>query len=371
MAIRPRDVYRSRRPWRNLVTGVLLGLVLLLAVAVGLFYGLQRYLVVTQDGVELQIPFLMESGTPAPDGSAAPGTAGPEVDVVVESADYSQLRTDPGAALTQLQGIYVPMEAVMDGTWENYLTQAAGLDANALVLELKSGSGALAWNSQVDMAVGYGTAGSVDLAPVATAIREAGYAPVALIPACVDEALATRYGALALRTADGQLYSDSAGYWLDPYNQAVQAYAADLTAELYSLGFDEVILSRAAHPDADAAALTYSQDATQERSPGGAVGSFAAGVLRNLGTALDEGKALSTVMEPDALRGDLASRNGQEGELLFSLYDRVYLNSDIYTAAYDRELAAPYVQSGDAAVRFVPIVDGGFPEGGSALARVG
>ena len=275
-----------------------------------------------------------------------------------------------GAALTELRGVYVPIEAVLDGTWENYLTRAAELGGSALVLELKSGDGSLAWSSQVSMATGYGTAGTVDLAPVAASIREAGLSPVALIPACEDEALATRYSALALKTADGQLYTDYAGYWLDPYSQIVQGYAADLAAELYALGFDEVVLSRAAHPDTDAA-LTYSRETSQDQSPGGAVGSFAAGVLRSLGAALAEGKALSTVMEPDALRGDLAARNGQEGELLFSLYDRVYLTSDIYSAAADRELAAPFVHSGDAAARFVPIVSGGFPEGGSALAMVG
>lgn len=360
MAILPKDVYRGRRTWRAVLVWILVVLVILIALAAGIFYGLQRYVVVTQNGVELHLPFLEENSADAPAENRVP------VDVVVEAEDYNQLRQDPGAGLTPIRACYMPFDAVVTGQLDSYLEKAAGLGADALVMELKTASGSLAWASDVALAKAYGAAGSLDLAATVEAIREAGLSPIGEIACCTDQILAVRKPALALKTAAGEAYTDDLGHWLDPYHADVRGYTADLARELYDLGLDEVILTRAAFPAVPVDSLKFSQAGSGAVTPSGCVGSFSAGVLRSLG-APEEGRALSVRMEGEALRGELAAQNGQDAQILFALYDRVYVPTDLYTAAADRETAAGFLQNGGVESRLVSVIAGSGTETGSCL----
>lgn len=73
MAIRPRDVYHGRRRGRTALTVIVCVLVVLLAAAIALFYGLKKYAVVGPDGVvRFDFPSL-QSDAPAPSADASPG----------------------------------------------------------------------------------------------------------------------------------------------------------------------------------------------------------------------------------------------------------------------------------------------------------
>lgn len=359
MAILPKDIYRGRRTWKTVLAWVLVVLAILIALVLGIFYGLQRYVVVTQDGVELHLPFLE-------DQAENPGETHVPVDVVMEAEDYSQVRQNPGASLSPLRACYMPFDAVTAGDLDSYLARAASLGAKAIVLELKSASGSLAWSSEVSLAQSYGAAGSLDLAAAVETIREAGLSPIGELACCTDQILALRKPDLALKTTAGTAYTDSSGYWLNPYHTEVRGYVTDLARELFDLGLDEVILTGLAFPPVSVESLDFSQAGSGEVTPAACVGSFSAGVLRKLGT-LEAGQAISVSMEAQALRDGAAAQNGQDPQTLFSLFDRVYVPTDLYTAAADREIAAGLIQSGSAESRLVSVIAGSGTETGSCL----
>ena len=58
---------RLRRKWVKWVTIALIALVVLLAITAFLFYGLQKYVVYTQDGVKVEFPILKEDAQTAED----------------------------------------------------------------------------------------------------------------------------------------------------------------------------------------------------------------------------------------------------------------------------------------------------------------
>lgn len=361
MAILPKDIYRGRRTWKTVLAWILVVLVILIALAFGIFYGLQRYVVVTQDGVELHLPFLDDQTENAHETSVP-------VEVIKVAEDYSQVRQDPGASLATIRAYYMPFDAVISGDLDSYLTHAASLGANAIVLELKTASGSLAWTSEVALAQSYGTSGSLDLAATVETIRAAGLSPIGELVCCTDQILALRKPDLALKTTSGTAYTDSSGYWLNPYHTEVRNYIAELAKELFDFGLDEVILTGLAFPPVSAESLDFSQASSDTVTPATCVGSFSAGVLRKLGT-LEAGQALSVTMEPQSLRNELAAQNGQDPQTLFSLFDRVYVSSDLYTAATDREIAAGLIQSGNAESRLVSVITGSGTETGSCLIR--
>jgi hypothetical protein len=83
---RPRTVYRGNRKYSWIITLAVFVLVVLLLVAVWLFYYLQRYLVYDKDEVRLVLP-ADRAQAPEPDSggpAAAPGAA--EVEIIVDPA---------------------------------------------------------------------------------------------------------------------------------------------------------------------------------------------------------------------------------------------------------------------------------------------
>ncbi len=58
MAVPAKEIYHGRRPWRTVLIWVLVVVIGLFALSVGLFHGLKRYVVETDQGVELRLPIL-------------------------------------------------------------------------------------------------------------------------------------------------------------------------------------------------------------------------------------------------------------------------------------------------------------------------
>ena len=54
-------IYRRRRPLRNLLIALLVLLLTLQLLAVGIFLHFRRYIVYTDDGVRLEVPWLEET----------------------------------------------------------------------------------------------------------------------------------------------------------------------------------------------------------------------------------------------------------------------------------------------------------------------
>lgn len=58
MVVPAKEIYHGRRPWRTVLIWVLVVVIGLFTLSVGLFYGLKRYVVETDQGVELRLPIL-------------------------------------------------------------------------------------------------------------------------------------------------------------------------------------------------------------------------------------------------------------------------------------------------------------------------
>ena len=65
MASNENRTYRSRRPVRTALIVFFVLLAVLIVIAFGIFFGFKRYIVYTDDGVRLDIPWLQETDSSA------------------------------------------------------------------------------------------------------------------------------------------------------------------------------------------------------------------------------------------------------------------------------------------------------------------
>ncbi len=106
---RRKDIYRGKPRHRFPVVPVVTVLIVLLAIAVILFYGLQKYAVYSKDGVKLAIPGLTQLPA-AETNEDEPTPSGPRplsnvpADIVVDPADYSAVHLRDGADVPPLRG---------------------------------------------------------------------------------------------------------------------------------------------------------------------------------------------------------------------------------------------------------------------------
>lgn len=365
------DFYRGRRQRRNywLIPFILLlGIITLLVV---LFYGLQKYAVINDDGVKVSFSESELSDESVPgDTDAEPLSFDSVVpEIVFEAPDYSRIEATAGRKVRPLRAIYLEAE---DISLES-LQEAAGnlVEGNALMLEMKPRSGQLVWNSSSSLAVSYGLSTDTDFSNSLPEIipqlkeREDGKDVyiVAQISCFVDNLLATRSSQYALRTEAGLNYSDDYGTWLDPYNSELRNYIVDLIRELYDLGFDEVVLADVMHPVVEAvqnadgeyvkAKFVYSREMSTEPDPVTAICGFAVYVANEL----KERSGLLSIYtdSPQSLVRNNPD-SGQNAVLFMKIYDRVYYRTDRYTYTFnlqDMEGSVPY---GDVHDRFVPVV---------------
>ena len=354
MPYRPRDIYRGRRKFRVPLTIILSILCVLIVGGVALFYGLQQYLVYDQNGVSLQLPFM--GGTAATVSAADAGdTASAEifepvqVEVVYDDPDFSDVNLGGWEDLAATQALFVPYDdAVREEKLSGALESVTSSDYTGFVLELKDESGQLAWPSRNELAVSYGTAGLMDYTETVTAIHEKNMTAAAQISCCADNAMATRNWPLALQSAPGVPYQDGdRNYWLDPYNRTVRNYLADLMQELAAMGFDEIILSNLRHPVSDSS-FTYSVTIQTTPDPVAAVCAMGRRLAESLSGT---GVAVSALIDESSLRDAASAQTGQDLNIFWRMFARLYCPSDAYNAASDFSLASSALTEGDAAVR--------------------
>lgn len=353
------ELYKGRKKRHAWPRVVLIVLLVLIAGALLLFYGLQKYIVYTPNGVSLELPLLAgNTASPAAESGGEAAVSGPDAKLVIDQTDYSDIEATAGADLTAVKAIYVPFDSVTaDG-----ITKAAGRlnKGNALVLELKTASGKLAWASAEREATAYDLAGSTDLKSAVKALKAAkpNVWLVGELCCCVDDLMAERNSPLALKKADGSAYTDDTGAWLDPTNAELRTYIADLAKELADMGFDEVLLSQVCGPDTDPAGLAFSATSTGDAAASAVTG-FSLAVTRALAGS---GVKVSVVAARAAISQSADNHNGQKIEALMKVFDRVYC----YTSASEyktyQDDCAAFCTVGDIADRFVPVCSGSLPD---------
>ncbi len=349
------EFYRGKR---KKTAPALIATIIILAViafVVMLFYGLQKYIVVTNSGLHLEIPFL-EDGSgqteQTDDGQIVVQSFEPvEAQLEIGQADYSNVKATAGEDLSAVKLVYVPASSVTTSGVASYLSKSP--DATGVLLDVKTVTGMLVWESQADIAKGYGTTGTVDLASIVSSLKEQGKYVAVRMCCFVDNTLASRYTQLALKTTDGQAYSDSNGAWLDPTNATVKSYISSLCSELSKMGVDEIVLLGMRLPEVSGVEFSYSSSSAVKPTPLTAVSGFGISVTRAMRSA--SARMSVQLTSSAAMKSGGDTTTGQSAEILFKVFDRVYYTSESSAAADLVSSCSELIELGDVKMRVVPI----------------
>lgn len=359
------EFYKGRRKKRNYAlvpSAIALGVIMLIVV---LFYGMQKYAVITKDGVAVELPILTRGQTTVDSsGNEVKVFEQVETELVYDEPDYSYIKATAGDDVPEIRAIFVPYTDLTKEKLNEYTARLSR--GNALVLEMKPRSGNLMWDSQADMALGYGLTVSNDqMAQMPALIAELKEKNkdkyfAAQISCCIDELFASRSTTVTLRRADnnGNVIDDK-GTWLDPYNMNVRNYIVQLAEELYDMGFDEVILADVAHPTfSEPTDLIYTRQLSTASSPKTAVCGFAIYVAKQLE---DRTGRLSIYCDKSTSLVK-ADDSGQDASLFLKMYDRVYLRTDKYAYPYNVDDVKGSIEKGNVYDRLVPVVENYLPD---------
>lgn len=371
---RSREFYkgtRKRRNWALIPFVLLLAFGALLAV---LFYSMQKYAVISKEGVEMVLPgvttrrgvVLDESGREQRVFEAV------EAPLVFDPPDYSRVTASAGAGVKPLRAIFVAAE---DINTDHLMEMAARLNSgNALLLEMKPRAGALVWEAQAPLAVSYGlyyqSAIGEDFAAAVKSLRDyaaehdKSFTLAAQISCCVDNLLPLRTVSYTLHTEAGFDYSDERGTYLDPYSADVRNYIVDLCRELFALGFDEVVLADVLHPTKveGQGGFLYSAEMSTAPNPVTAVCGFALYVKQQLE---DEAGRLSIYLDTARSLVGVDETTGQDGVLFSKVFDRLYYRTDKWTYTYNLQDMEGTITIGDVHDRLVPVVINYLPDNSS------
>ena len=363
------EFYKGSRKKRSHYYVIVAVAVALIALLVVLFYGMQKYAVITKDDVKVELPILggestvLAGDTGTEDASFEQTT----VSIIFDTPDYSSVQPLARTGIRPVRAIYVPHENLNLEKLEEYANRLQ--TGNALMLEMKPRSGNLMWYSRSSAAVGYGLSVENEITNsiqrYVDMLKEKNVYLVAKISCCVDERYPAYSTLVALKTASGMNYYDEDGMWLDPYSQKVRDYVVEMTRELYDMGFDEVVLADLRHPvpneEKGEVEFVYTAEMSTTPSPEGGVSGFAISVAQQLSDRA-QGKVLSIYSYTPVSLVKADAGTGQNTPLFFKLFDRVYYETDRGTYTYNLQDVTHSITENAAASRFVPVVVNYLPD---------
>jgi hypothetical protein len=225
--------YRGRKPAGKIILTIVLVLVILAAVG---FLLMQKYIVYDDTGTpHLQLP---EEQAAA---SSASG-ASPE-DKLNITIDQSHPKPDH---LLAYQIAQTPLTDWQTAS-ERLTTEAP--DANAVVLTVKDGSGAVYYDSAAAAAVGAVRASGGTAAAI-SAMTASGKETIARL-SCFRDSIAAKADVegMGLKNTGGYIFYDGNNeQWLDPAKPAARQYLCALAKECAELGFHEILLTDFSYP---------------------------------------------------------------------------------------------------------------------------
>mgnify|MGYP001182378172 CR=1 FL=1 len=210
------------------------------------------------------------------------------------------------------------------------LIEATGL--NALVIDIKSSRGHIAYRSKIPLASQIGAQRVrplKDLPAFLAELKQRGIYTIARMVVFKDDLLAKQRPEFAAHTQDGQIWQDREKLsWSDPFNQQVRDYNLDVAEEAAQLGFDEVQFDYVRFPSKSD--LIFSQETDDE--------SRVAAINRFLSQA-KERLAPYPVFTSANIFGYICwkHRDGKIGQRLVELGEQVdYLSPMLYPSGFPR-----------------------------------
>lgn len=371
---RNQEFYKGRRKRRNYALIPFVIVLALAALVVVLFYSMQKYAVISKEGVEMVLPGEEPAAGTVIDSSGAEVRVFEPVDVslVYDAPDYSRITAVAGRDAKPVRAIYIAAE---DINTDHLMEMAARLSSgNALLLEMKPRAGALVWHSEASLAQRYSlyyqSALDNDVPGMIQNLKAYGEEHdkdiylVAQISCCVDDLIPVRVMGYTLRSEAGWDYKDDNGTYLDPYSIDIRDYIVTLCRELFAMGFDEVVLADVMHPvkSENVSGILYTAEMSTTPSPITAVCGFAVYVAEQLE---DEDGLLSIYLDSARALVGPDESTGQDGVLFSKIYDRLYYRTDRWTYTYNLQDMEPTITIGALTDRLVPVVINYLPENSS------
>jgi len=315
--------YRGRSRARTFLKVVIAVLAIVLVLLVAAYFFLQKYMVVTSDGVRFELPFFVNK--PTPSVAPTPATAEPTTPVVVTPTPppepeytYSHAAPFPADALDGIKELYAEGGAEL----EQY---TGGVEDVTPIFTMKGADGLLGYVSQLQLAKDI-RATAADEA-INKAIRTASSGTDALDMAaylsCFQDDLTPYYRNMdALRTGAGNWRGPGNIRWLSPQSEAAREYLADICGELGQLGFREIILDYAAFPAEGELSWIIRGDRYDEETFQETVAEFYRAVERAVGSRAK----LAIVTDRTTLDEGANPTTGQSLEELCRYADRLYVD---------------------------------------------
>jgi hypothetical protein len=182
---------------------------------------------------------------------------------------------DPDIALEPflVKGIYIPFGLLyLPERVRELIDLVDRTELSAVVVDVKSDRGRLAYPSQVPLAqeLEAELPGHMDLQDLLRLCQNRGIYTIARMVVFADPQLAAGRPDLAVRTRDGEFWADRKElYWVDPFRQETWDYNIALAKEVAEMGFDEVQVDYVRFPsDGDIQDTRYSQPSTLEGRTG-------------------------------------------------------------------------------------------------------
>lgn len=314
---------------------VVLAVVLVLLVA-GLIWG-QRYIVYTDNGIRLDLPFFRQEDG----GSSGPGSGSISISIEHQPGGSSSVVDpdpgpvpDPEPEVYAMRAVWMTLEQLQSGGAAAVTAQGA----NTVVLDMKQEDGMLNYVSGLEEAQKV-SAREDQVTALIQAMHQADIRVVAAVSCFRDDVMGNK-SQYALLTNSGYhwRYDDENLYWANPTREAARAYVAGVVGELAGLGFDEILLYNCGFPTQGQ--IGWIRKNASNYDPDGlsaAVDSFLA--LAQQAVAHTD-TVLSVAATAQVLDGT-DTRSGLTAAALASMSGRVWLEQDGQT-----DLAALAAQAG-------------------------
>ena len=198
---RKSEFYKGKRKKKSYAFIPFVIILAVLTLVMVSFYGMQKYAVVTKDGVSVELPIL-DDGSTSTDSSGKQHKTFPhiEAELVLDPADYSDVEPVIEEDPEPLRAIFVAPENLNVDKLQEY--QARLKTGNALVIEMKPRTGELLFTSTSDAAAAYGMSvppeRAGEIKQYIDKLKEQDIYLVAQISCLIDTAYASRSSAVAL-----------------------------------------------------------------------------------------------------------------------------------------------------------------------------
>ena len=239
--------YRHRRTLKRL--GTLLAALLLIFLVTWLCWvvWLQRYVVYTDAGAELNFAL---SSYELTGKEAVKPKAQQNISIFYnEGADA----IDTTNEMTQLNGYYITSEMFQQDIDYVMLQVERFAAGTPVMIDMKGGFGSFFYKSNLPDAVVSASTNIEKVSQLITRLHTKGFYTIARISAFQDRSFGESHVSSGLYMLNRRgLWMDQEGmYWLDPTNATTTSWITSVVLELRELGFDEVLLDDFCFPNSD------------------------------------------------------------------------------------------------------------------------